>query len=80
MMAALTDALRHQENAAQRQALDQLIHFVNTHQTNPRTGIWLDTVTADGQPKRTGLAHAWKANYHDVRALVKLIQAFPPAP
>jgi mannobiose 2-epimerase len=80
MMAALTDALRHQENAAQRRALDQLVHFVNAHQTDPRTGIWLDTVTADGQPKSTGLAHAWKANYHDVRALVKFIEAFPPPP
>jgi mannobiose 2-epimerase len=76
MMAALTVALRHQENAAQRRALDQLAHFVNTHQTDPRTGIWFDTVTADGQPKSTGLAHSWKANYHDVRALVKFIEVF----
>jgi len=41
-----------------------------------RTGIWLDTVTAEGKPKSTGLAHSWKANYHDVRALVKFIEAF----
>jgi mannobiose 2-epimerase len=76
MMAALTDALRHQENTAQRQVLDQLVHFVNAHQTDPHTGIWLDTVTADGKPKSTGLAHSWKANYHDVRALVKFIETF----
>jgi mannobiose 2-epimerase len=80
MMAALTDALRHQENAAQRQALDQLVHFVNAQQTDQRSGIWLDTVTADGKPKSTGLAHSWKANYHDVRALVKFTEAFPPQP
>jgi len=76
MMAALTDALRHQENAAQRKALDQLVHFVNAHLTDQRTGIWLDTVTAEGKPRSTGLAHSWKANYHDVRALVKFIEAF----
>lgn len=78
MMAALTDALRHEENAAQRKALEQLVHFVNEYQTDKRTGIWLDTVTADGKPKSTGLAHSWKANYHDVRALVKFIEAFSP--
>ena len=78
MMAALTDALRHQEDPAQRLALEQLVHFVDAHQTDPRSGIWLDTVTVDGNPKRTGLAHSWKANYHDVRALVKFIEAFPP--
>lgn len=76
MMAALSDALRHQENAAHRQALERLVHFVNTNQTEPRTGIWLDTVTAEGKPKSTGLAHSWKANYHDVRALVKFVTAF----
>lgn len=78
MMAALTDALRHQENAAHRRALDQLVHFVNAYQTDQRTGIWLDTVTAEGQPRSIGLAHSWKANYHDVRALVKFITAFSP--
>jgi mannobiose 2-epimerase len=77
MMAALTDALRHQENAAQHRALEQLVQFVNTRQTDQRTGIWLDSVSADGQPKSVGLAHSWKANYHDVRALVKFIEAFP---
>ena len=76
MMAALTDALLHKENETYRTALDQLVHFVDTHQADPNDGIWLDTVTADGKPKSTGKAHSWKANYHDVRALVKFIEAF----
>jgi len=79
MMAALTEALKHQENAAQQQALEKLVHFVNEYQTDPHTGIWLDTVTAVGKPKSTGLAHSWKANYHDVRALAKFIEAFAPS-
>jgi mannobiose 2-epimerase len=76
MMAALTDALQHAENAAHRQALDRLIHFLNEFQADQRDGVWLDTVTAEGKPKSTAKAHQWKANYHDVRALAKFIEAF----
>jgi mannobiose 2-epimerase len=76
MLAALTDALQHKPNPACAAALDKLIHFVWTHQVNPADGIWLDTVTADGKPKSTAKAHNWKANYHDVRAMVKFIEAF----
>jgi mannobiose 2-epimerase len=76
MLAALTDALEHRPNAAYRKALDQLLHFLDAHQIDPADGIWLDTVTAEGKPKATGKAHNWKANYHDVRALVKFIEVF----
>jgi hypothetical protein len=37
-------------------------------------------VTADGRPKSTGKAHSWKANYHDVRGLLKFVEAFENAP
>lgn len=76
MMAALTDGLLHQPNPAYAAALEQLIKFLNTYQINAKDGIWLDTVAADGKPKSTAKAHNWKANYHDVRALVKFIEAF----
>jgi mannobiose 2-epimerase len=76
MLAALTDSLRHQPNPDHAEALDKLIHFLNACQINPADGIWLDTVTAEGKPKRTAKAHNWKANYHDVRALVKFVEAF----
>ena len=33
-------------------------------------------VAADGRVKNRGKAHAWKANYHDVRAIVKFVEAF----
>lgn len=75
-IAALTEALQHAENAGPHQALDQEVHFVNEFQADHRDGIWLDTVTADGKPKSTGKAHSWKANYHDVRALVKFVEVF----
>jgi mannobiose 2-epimerase len=73
-IAAFTDGLRADEQKYTK-PLDQTIHFVNTYQADKRDGVWLDTVTADGKPKSTGKAHAWKANYHDVRALVKFIEA-----
>jgi mannose/cellobiose epimerase-like protein (N-acyl-D-glucosamine 2-epimerase family) len=75
-MAALTDALLHQQRREHAIALDQVVHFVNDHMADKRDGIWMDTVTADGKPKSTAKAHGWKANYHDVRALVKFINAF----
>lgn len=76
MLAALTECLKHKENAAYSKALQQLLDFVSAHQANPGDGIWLDTVKADGTPKVTAKAHNWKANYHDVRALVKFSEAF----
>jgi mannobiose 2-epimerase len=76
MLAALSDALKHQPNVGYERALDQLIQFLVKYQINPPDGIWLDTVTAEGRPKSTAKAHNWKANYHDVRGLVKFIEAF----
>ena len=57
-------------------ALLKTFDFAAKHLADPKDGIWIDSTTADGQPKSTGKAHAWKANYHDVRALVKFIDAF----
>ena len=76
MLAALTDGLKHQDNPAYSEALDKLLGFVAKYQANPSDGIWLDTVTAEGRPKATGKAHSWKGNYHDVRAMVKFVEAF----
>ena len=78
MLAALTDALKHQPNPAYAEALDKLVQFIETYQADPKDGIWLDTVTAEGKPKVATKAHNWKANYHDVRAMVKFIEGFGP--
>ncbi|HVV69953.1 MAG TPA: AGE family epimerase/isomerase, partial [Verrucomicrobiae bacterium] len=75
MLAALTDGLKHKPNPEYSKALEQLLQFITTYQENPSDGIWLDTVTAEGKPKVTAKAHNWKANYHDVRAIVKFIEA-----
>lgn len=77
MVAALTVGLRRQpDNAAYTDALRKLIRWCDTQQTDPKSGIWLDTVTADGRPKASGLAHNWKANYHDVRAMLMFVEGF----
>jgi mannobiose 2-epimerase len=77
MVAALTDGLRDQPgNREYADALQRLLKFMAERGTDPATGIWYDTVTADGQPKATGLAHSWKANYHDVRGLLKFAVHF----
>ncbi len=75
-IAALSDALAHQPNAAYEQALRRQLAFVRQYQVDPKDGIWLETVAADGTPKSTAKAHDWKANYHDVRGLAKFIDAF----
>lgn len=75
-MAALTEGLKRKENPAYRTALARLLGFLRTHMILEADGIWLESVTADGQPKSTAKAHQWKANYHDVRAVVKFIETF----
>ncbi len=76
MIAAFTDALRHKPDAAYETALEKTLEFVARHMTDPKDGIWVDSVLADGQPRNTSKAHNWKANYHDVRALIKFVEAF----
>ena len=80
MMAALTEALLHLKNASYSEALEKQIQFIQQYQTDRRDGIWLDHVSAEGKPTGTGKAHNWKANYHDVRALLMFVDAFAPKP
>ena len=79
MLAALSDALQQKRNAEYEVALKKLLDFVTNFMTDPSDGVWLDTVTAEGKFKNTGKAHNWKANYHDVRAMLKFIEAFRPS-
>jgi mannobiose 2-epimerase len=76
MIAAFTDALRHKSDTDYEAALVKTLGFVARYMTVPKDGIWVDSVMADGQPRNTAKAHNWKANYHDVRALVKFVETF----
>lgn len=77
MLAALTVAVQYRPEKDYVEALDKLTDFITKYQADPEDGVWLDTVTADGKPKNRAKAHNWKANYHDVRALVRFVEAFP---
>jgi len=77
MLAALSDAVRHQPKPEYLRVLGSQVEFIQKYQASPKDGIWWDTVTATGAPKVPSKAHNWKANYHDVRGLVKFIEAFP---
>jgi mannobiose 2-epimerase len=76
LLSALTVALNYKDDPRDELALTRLLQFIKTSQADPRTGIWLYAVAADGKPVDTTLANSWKANYHDVRAMMKFVDAF----
>jgi mannobiose 2-epimerase len=76
MLSALTTALKHKDDPRDEVALSQELQFIKTYQVGPKGGVWLYTVAADGKPTDTTLANSWKANYHDVRAMMKFVGAF----
>ncbi|MGC8989366.1 MAG: AGE family epimerase/isomerase, partial [Verrucomicrobiia bacterium] len=80
LIAALVDGLAHTPNKKWSAALEKLIQFLDAHQIDKTDGIWLDTVTVDGTPKSSAKAHNWKANYHDLRAIVKFVERFDSLP
>ncbi len=76
MLVALIDARAARPRRAEYDcALRQLLAFIAQYQTDPKDGVWFDTVAADGAVKKPAKAHNWKANYHDVRALVRLVES-----
>jgi mannose/cellobiose epimerase-like protein (N-acyl-D-glucosamine 2-epimerase family) len=77
MLSALTIAVQYRAEKEYIEPLEKLADFILMYVADPKDGIWLDTVTPSGQPRDPAKAHEWKANYHDVRAIVKFIEAFP---
>jgi mannose/cellobiose epimerase-like protein (N-acyl-D-glucosamine 2-epimerase family) len=76
MVAALTTSVRHRAEAAQVQALEQLLSFLTSHQIDPKDGVWFDAVKADGSPWRTAKVHGRKTSFHELRAMERFIEAF----
>lgn len=48
--------------------------FVDTKQTDWDSGEWHDTIEPGGKPRGGNKAHAWKAGYHNGRALVESLE------
>jgi mannobiose 2-epimerase len=74
LLAALTTALEQEPSERHEKAIAKLLDFVSAHLADPRDGIWIESVDAEGRPKKTAKAHNWKASYHEVRALVAFLR------
>ncbi len=74
MLAALSEAWRHDRDPRWAAAMRRLWEFADRWMTDPDTGVWWDSVEEDGRPSRRARAHAWKANYHDLRAFLKFME------
>lgn len=79
MMAALTEALVQREEPRYATALAQLLTFVERHLIDRVDGVWLHAVTERGRRRVPLKSGASQVSYHEVRALVKLVDAFAPA-
>ncbi|MCX7819060.1 MAG: AGE family epimerase/isomerase [Kiritimatiellae bacterium] len=79
MLAALTEAWALDRDPRWAAAMRRLWEFADQWMTDPETGVWWDSVEADGRPARAARAHGWKANYHDVRAFLKFIEVMRSA-
>jgi mannobiose 2-epimerase len=77
---ALTDALLNRWDHRYSRALVQTLGFVERHQTVHADGVWVQAVTAKGRRQEARKAGPWKVGYHEVRALVRLVEAFAHCP
>lgn len=80
MLAALSEAWAQNRDPRWAAALRRLWEFADRSMTDPETGVWWESVDEDGCPRRKARAHAWKANYHDVRAFLKFIEVMRRRP
>ena len=76
MMAALTDAVQNHAHPQYGTAQQKLVNFIWRYMVNPGDGIWVYSVGPDGALVNGTKASAWKAAYHDVRAMFKFYEAF----
>ena len=79
-IAALSEAWRYRPGPELEQRLHLALDFVDRVLADPRDGVWWDSAEPDGRIARKSKAHNWKANYHDVRALLKFIDAVTNRP
>lgn len=71
MMAALATALAHDgNNARYDKAARLLFSFINRRMKTRPAGIWIAATDRHGRIAEDTLAGVWKANYHDVRAMI----------
>ena len=74
-LAGLTMALRDGPSPRYDAARTRLLDWTAAHQADPATGLWRERIHADGQAEPGPLAHDWKVNYHDLRAVTAYLQS-----
>jgi mannobiose 2-epimerase len=76
LLAALSEALGTAGGEARyRDALLQHLRYVWRWQIDPADGIWVAALDARGWPIDVSRSHAWKACYHELRAVLEFIAA-----
>ncbi len=78
-MNALTEAARWGPDPEYDRALDLLLDWVLRHQ-RLRSGRWAPRVEPSGKRGSIVAPGAWKGGYHEVRAMVKFVDAFSTPP
>ncbi len=76
LVAALLEADAQRPDAGYDRPLLQTLEFVDAHLVDSNDRVWFEIVADDGAVTRRIKAHDWKSTYHDVRALVRLAQAY----
>lgn len=74
---ALVSALAMFELTRDRRYVDvfeRTWRFVDSSQTDWTSGEWHEAIEPDGRPRARNKAHAWKAGYHNGRALLEAIE------
>ena len=80
LIAALTVALTEHHDERYADALAQTVSFVERNMTDRRDGILVESVEEDGRRQRPRKSGNWKAGYHELRASVKVTEAFAAPP
>ncbi|MGH7571503.1 MAG: AGE family epimerase/isomerase [Gemmatimonadota bacterium] len=73
-LAALSEAVRHRADATYAEALDRLLAWILQRQ-RLSSGLWAPRVDPTGRPRSIAAPGAWKGGYHEVRAMVKFLEA-----
>jgi len=77
-LSALTDAVAHFDSDEYNGPLTKLVDWILNYQIRSEDGVWIASTDAEGRPQNVKKAGEWKAAYHEVRAITKLVQTFAP--
>lgn len=56
------------------ETFERVWRWIDRHQTDWASGEWHEAITPEGTPRAGNKAHAWKAGYHNGRALIEAIE------